>query len=268
MLRASRIVRRTVRVTSDNKKRRCIMVRSCLLLLLGLLLTTSLVRAAERPPLIIGYYDFPPSVYTDSAGKPQGDMIELARRIALRAGYEPIFRGLPSARLYGALIDGSVDIWPGASGKPELVPHIRAGDALVSSVQLNLYFRPDTLLPRIPQDLSGNGVIVINGYNYAPPARAVLDAPGVRLHQASTHASALRMLLHERGDFLLDYELPIDQARRQLRIDPLPFVVLHRMPIKFIASLRSPRGLEALPKLDAVVNEMTARGESFGLMHR
>lgn len=244
------------------------MVVSRLLSLLALLLATAAATAEERPELVIGYYDFPPSISTDAAGQAQGEMIDLTRRIALRAGYQPVFRGLPSARLYGALIDGSVDVWPGAPGKPELIPYTREAEQVISTVHLNLYFRPGTLLPRIPQDLAGQGVIVINGYNYAPPARAVLDAPGVRLHRASTHASALRMLMHERGDYLLDYELPVDQARRQLRLGDLPFVVLHRMPVKFIASQRSPRGLEALPRLDRVVQEMHTRGESFGLMRR
>ncbi|WP_051231853.1 substrate-binding periplasmic protein [Stutzerimonas azotifigens] len=240
----------------------------CLPALLCLLLAVPLACADDRPELVIGYYDFPPSIDTDARGRAHGELVDLVLRVAERAGYRPVFRGLPSARLYGALREGSVDVWPGAPDKPELEDDTVEGEQVLSEVYLNLYFRRDTLLPRIPDDLAGQGLIVLNGYNYAPQVDEILHAPGVRLHRASTHVSAVGMLMHRRGDFLLDYELPVSQARARLNAPELPFVVLHRMPIRFIASRRAPGATRKLADLDRAYAEMVRRGEPVNLRRR
>ncbi|WP_177431801.1 substrate-binding periplasmic protein [Stutzerimonas urumqiensis] len=231
-------------------------------LLMALTLLVSLWRPAhaELPVLRIGYYDFPPSIYTDAAGATHGPTAEVMRKVAHQAGYEPYFRALPSARLYAALRDGSVDVWPGATGKPELAPHTLEGRNLLGEVDINLYLRPGSALPHSLDALPGEGLIVLNGYNYAPQVLERLRRPGMRLHKASSHVAALEMLLHGRGDYLLDYGMPASQARRALGVPELPSLPVRTLPIRFIASRYAPDAAALLERLDQAYDALDAAG--------
>ena len=215
----------------------------------------------------VGYYEFPPYSYTDAQGQPSGAILELSARLLEHAGYQASFRSYPGARLYGGLQDGSVQLWPGAPGKTELIGHTLETRHELGQIALNLYFRPDTLLPRLPVDLAGRGVILISGYSYWQPVNLWLNDPalGIAAHRTASHTAALEMLQRRRGDFLLDYQTPVEQARRRLGMDELPFVQLQRLPLKLIVSRHAP-GAEALrDALDRTYEELRAAGEDLRL---
>ncbi|WP_338052459.1 substrate-binding periplasmic protein [Stutzerimonas marianensis] len=234
------------------------------ILLAALLVGPGLAMAAVEPKrsLTVGYYDFPPAIYSDTAGQARGPLVDLTRAVIERAGYAASFRALPSARLYAGLRDGSIDVWPGAPGKPELAADTLEGEATLTHISLNLYHRADTPPPTLPQGLAGRGVIVINGYNYWPGVNRLLHDPAlnIRLHRTSSHTSALQMLTHRRADFLLDYQVPVNQAQQQLRMAPLPYQRLHHVPIRFIASRRVPDTEAVLQALDRAYAELVAAG--------
>jgi len=226
--------------------------------------------ASETEPsrtLTVGYYDFPPAIYSDAQGRPQGPVVDLTRRVLEHAGYQARFRGLPSARLYAALKDGSVDVWPGAPGKPELLADTLEGHETLAQISLNLYHRSDTPPPQVPNSLAGRGVIIIGGYNYWPEVNQMLRDPklGIRLHRTSSHASALEMLQHRRADYLLDYQIPVSQAIQRLGMQALPHVTIHHLPIRFIASRRLTDSQTVLDALDRAYAEMAAAGEDLSL---
>ena len=52
-------------------------------LLLVLLLVPCLpcLPCLAAPPVKVGFYDFPPSIYTDADGFPQGPMVEVVRKV-------------------------------------------------------------------------------------------------------------------------------------------------------------------------------------------
>ncbi len=222
-----------------------------------------------QPPrtLTVGYYDFPPAIYSDPQGRPQGPVVDLTRRVLEHAGYQARFRGLPSARLYAALKDGSVDLWPGAPGKPELLADTLEGRETLTQISLNLYHRPDTPRPRVPDSLHKRGVIVIGGYNYWPQVNQMLQDPQleIRLHRTSSHTSALEMLKHRRADYLLNYQIPVNQALLRLDMPALPHVELHRVAIRFIVSRHADDSRAVLDALDRAYAEMTAAGEDLSL---
>ncbi|MGE8362947.1 substrate-binding periplasmic protein [Pseudomonas sp.] len=243
---------------------------SCLLLALGLWASPGHAQPApdDTSPLVsVGYYEFPPYSYSDSKGRPRGAILDLTLRLLEHAGYRAELRSYPGARLYGALQDGTVQLWPGAPGKPELVDHTLEGRTQLGEMVLNLYFRRDTLLPRIPEDLKGRGVILISGYTYWRQSNDLINDPalGITQHRTRTHTAALEMLQRRRADFLLDYQAPVEQARRRLGMSELPFVQLQRMPMKFILSRHAP-GAEALrDALDRAYEELQAAGEDLSL---
>jgi polar amino acid transport system substrate-binding protein len=222
---------------------------------------------AAKPLVQVGYYEFPPYSYSDSKGRPTGAILRLSKRLLEHAGYAAEIRSYPSARLYSGLQDGSVQIWPGAPGKTELLEHTLETHNQVGEIVLNLYFRPDTLLPRIPEDLKGRGLIMITGYTYWQQINSLINDPtlAIEQHRTTTHTAALEMLQRRRGDFLLDYQTPVEQARKRLGMSELPFVQLQRIPLKLIVSRHAP-GAEALrDALDRAYEELQAAGEDLHL---
>ena len=242
----------------------------CLALVAALYCATSqaqTVAGSPQPVIQVGFYEFPPYSYCDDQGRPQGPALRLTQRLLQQAGYQAHIRAYPSARLYSELQDGGVHIWPGAPGKPELAEHTLESRTQLGEAVLNLYFRRDTLLPRIPDDLYGRGLILISGYSYWPSVNRLIDDPAldIRQHRTGSHVSALEMLQRGRGDFLLDYQDPVEQARVELGVPELPFVQLHRLPLKLIISRHAP-GAEALrDALDRAYLELRAAGADLSL---
>lgn len=223
--------------------------------------------SAAKPLVQVGYYEFPPYSYSDSQGRPSGAILRLTKRLLTQAGYAAEIRPYPSARLYSGLQDGSVQVWPGAPGKAELLEHTLETHNQVGEIALNLYFRRDTLLPRLPEDLKGRGLIMISGYTYWQQINNLINDPALAIaqHRTSTHTAALEMLQHRRGDYLLDYQTPVEQARKRLGMNELPFMQLQRIPLKLIVSRHAP-GAEALrDALDRAYEELQAAGEDLHL---
>lgn len=218
---------------------------------------------AESPVVVVGYYDFPPSISTDAEGHAVGPLADLLTRILQRAGYRPQFRGLPIARLYNDMRDGRVHLWAGAPAKPELKGYVLESDRPLSEVRLNLYFRPDTPMPRVLDDLTGQVVIMLNGYSYWPQTRELLFDPDRSIKELRTNrrASALALLLRKRGDYLLDYQLPMEQTIRDAGLPPLPHVTVETLPIRLIVSRKREDAPQLLQRLDAAFDQMQADGE-------
>ncbi|WP_242672000.1 substrate-binding periplasmic protein [Stutzerimonas kirkiae] len=226
------------------------MTRALHLLLPLLLICLPMPHAHAAPAeqtLVIGYYDFPPEIYTDSEGVVRGPVIELTHRVLEEAGYHAVYRQLSSARLYLGLIDGSVDLWVGAAGKPGLAEHTLESRNDLGRTRINLYFRPDTRPPRIPEDLIDKELIVLGGYSYSRDLSDLFDSTrmALRLRRTGTHDSALQMLLHHRADYMLGYQTPMQEAFRVAGVEPLPHLTLQDIPIRFIIS-RHARDSESL----------------------
>nr|WP_298164039.1 transporter substrate-binding domain-containing protein [uncultured Pseudomonas sp.] len=242
----------------------------CLLLCSALFCGPSTAQDAPAPlaPLVkVGYYEFPPYTYTDAEGRPQGATLDLIERLLDKAGYRGEFRGLPGARLYAGLRDGSVHLWPGATGKEELRAHVLESRSVLGELDLALYRRPDMPAPTLPEDLAGHGVIAISGYTYWKPYSDWLQDPALnlRIHRTGSHGAALEMLQRHRGDFLLDYHIPVEQARRQLGIAPMPHQILQRLTAKMIISKKAPNAEALRDALDRAYERLRADGEDLRL---
>ncbi|MDD0843057.1 transporter substrate-binding domain-containing protein [Pseudomonas sp. Gutcm_11s] len=222
---------------------------------------------AAEPTVSVGYYEFPPYSWTDGDGKPRGSILTLTERLLRHAGYRGEYRSLPNARLYAALRDGSVQLWPGAGGKEELAGQTFEARHAIGEFALALYHRQDTPPPDIPDGLRERGVIVISGYSYWKSINDLLADPALQIstHRTSTHASALAMLLRKRGDYLLDYQAPVEQVRRELGLSPLPYTVLQRMQLRLIASRQAEGSQRLLDELDQAYEQLQTRGEDLRL---
>lgn len=217
--------------------------------------------ADERPTLTVGFSEFPPAIYGDAQGQAQGRVVDVTRRVLQQAGYRASFRALPSARLYAGLKDGSIDLWPGAAGKPELAAHTLETRHSLTEIRLKLYHRHDTPAPSLSTglaELKERGVILIGGYDYWPHINRILNDPqhAIRLHHTASHLSGLRMLEHQRADFLLGYEMPVEHARQQLAMEPLPSITIERVPVRFVISRYAPDSEALRDALDQAYEEL------------
>ncbi|WP_448679151.1 substrate-binding periplasmic protein [Pseudomonas nicosulfuronedens] len=214
------------------------------------------------PALTVGYYEFPPYTYTAPDGSTRGSGADMVRRILLKAGYRADFRPLPSARLYLGLQDGSVQLWAGAPGKPELEDSTLECERVLGHVELNLYRLGSRSSPKVPEGLTGSRMILISGYSYWRPITEMLEDPKLQLevHRTSTHTAALQMLERGRGDYLIDYQAPVEQARRELNMAPLAFDNLYSVPTKLIVSRHAPDAEGLRARLDHAYDELQAAG--------
>ncbi|HBP5037068.1 TPA: amino acid ABC transporter substrate-binding protein [Pseudomonas aeruginosa] len=235
-----------------------------LLALLAFALLAAPLHAQDaRPSLNVGYYEFPPYIYTARDGHAAGSGARLVRLLLERAGYRPAFRALPSARLYLGLQDGSVALWAGAA-KPELAADTFQARRVLGHVSLNLYYPAHQPAPRVPQDLAGRRLILISGYSYWKPVTDFIQDPNLhlRLYRTGTHHSALRMLELGRGDYLLDYQAPVEAASRQA----LASQELYRLPLRMMVSRHIP-GAEALrDRLDQAYDQLRSDGADLSLL--
>ena len=214
--------------------------------------------AAEPTIVNVGYYEFPPYSWTDKDDRPRGSILGLTERLLRHAGYRGHYRSLPGARLYAGLQDGSIQLWPGAGGKTELAGHTLESQHVLGEFNLALFARAGSELPVLPDGLRGKRLILINGYSYWKGINALLDDPGMgmEIHRTSTHEAALEMLMRQRGDYLLDYQTPVQQTRERQGIGRLPTLVLQRLQSRFIVSRHAPDSDALLQDLDRAYEEL------------
>ncbi len=236
-------------------------------LCLLLVSTLSLAGVPQRETVTVRYLEFPPYSFTNSEGQPDGSIIRLTQRLLRQAGYPAAFRSAPSARLYGGLADGSIHLWPGAPGVPQLQGLTLESRYEVAEVNLNLYHRGDTPAPLLPEGLRNKRVILLTGYTYRPPVSDWLKDPqlGIKSTQTSSHASALAMLKLRRGDFFIDYQSPVERELQARNLAPLPYITLHRLPIKLIISKAAPNSQQLRDDLDRAYETLRDAGEDLSL---
>lgn len=225
-------------------------------------LLATLLYAQEPEVLIIGHDDFPPIAYIDELGQSQGTLLFYAQQVFSELGYTVKFRPLPSARLYREIATGQVHIWMGAKGKSELKDHVLESTHAISQINLALYYHPDLSPPVLPAALQDQKIIAIRGFSYWENVNAWLndEALNTQLIPASSHASAIAMLLKRRSNFLLSYQEPMQFTKNKLGIDKLsiPSVILKQIPISFIVSKHHPNAANIVQAIDGYLDKATA----------
>lgn len=169
----------------------------------------SVTARADAPVARIGYVAFPPYEYRDSQGQPAGSFIDLTRKVAIEAGYRPVFVYLPISRVYLYLRQGHIDLWPGLTHIPSLEGKVRPSATRPIHVELSAWHLKDTPPIRQFSDLRHQRLILISGYTYGGLAQYLADQGDNDLTYTSTHQAGVDMLHRRRGEYLLDYRDPV-----------------------------------------------------------
>ena len=94
------------------------------------------------------------------------------------------------------------------------------------------------------------------------PGRGWRPAPQLRLQltDTRTHQAALAMLERRRGDYLIDYDSPIDRELRESGDAPPPAIPLLELPVKLIYSRHNPQAEQLRDDLDRAYQALREAG--------
>ena len=214
--------------------------------------------AAVEPAIRVGYVEFPPYSYTDANDQAGGDLVELVKLLAERSGHRVEFIATPNLRLFKAMESGQLEIWATVVNHPLIGTHALQSDYRIARIELNLYYRGGTA-PQLPRALRNSRLLLIQGYLYPnSPLTPYIEDPDnmISMTQTSTHDAAIQMLRLGRADYLLNYQMPMEQALRDSHLPPLPHVVVLQQDFTFFYSKRSPRAQRLRDDFDQVLKQL------------
>ena len=224
-------------------------------------MAVSAQEEADRKTLRVAYLEFPPVTYQAADGTPAGSFIELTRKVAAEAGYEPEFLYLPVSRVYLYLSNGAIDVWPGAAGVPDLQRNILESWVSPFPAYLSAWYREDTPPLEHLDQLHQKRVIVIGGYTYAGLLSWLENDSGIRVTKAPNHRSAVDMLKRKRGDYLLDYRQPVLDILVKERDDIIRESKIRARNTAWIFSLANPRAALLRDEFDDAYLRLVEEGE-------
>ncbi|PHQ25012.1 amino acid ABC transporter substrate-binding protein [Marinobacter guineae] len=233
------------------------------ILLIAALLSTSATAQSETgaKTLRVAYIEFPPITYQANDGAPAGSFIELTRKVALEAGYEPEFIYLPVSRTYLYLSNGGIDVWPGVTEVANLEDDVLESWVSPFPAQLSAWYCEGTPALDHFDQLQGKQVIVIGGYTYGGLLAWLEKSVGIRVTEAPNHRSAVDMLKRKRGDYLLDYRQPV----KEILTEPTDSVIreseLRTRNAAWVFSLANPRAALLREEFDDAYLRLVEKGE-------
>lgn len=231
----------------------------CLALLLCLAQHASAAQtAAAEPPIRAGYIEFPPYSFTDANGQAAGDMVELVRLLAQRAGHRVEFLPTSNLRLFKALESGQFEVFATVVNHPLVGQHALQSDYRIARLKLNLYYL-GTTAPQLPQALRNSRLLLLQGFIYPnSPLTPYIEDPAYKITKshAPTHIAAIQMLRLRRADYLLNYQTPMEQALHNSDLPMPPHVEVLEQDFTFVFSERSPRAQRLRDDFDRALKQL------------
>lgn len=215
----------------------------------------------ERPPLRVGYADFPPYEYQDENGRPAGLFIEMTQKVAREAGYEVEFILLPISRLYLYLKNGQIDLWPGLTAIPALRDSVIESWASPFPVQEEVWYLEETPPIHHLEQLNDHIVISIAGYTYGGLLSELENSDEIVVTRAPNHEAALDMLRWQRGHYLLDYREPVEEVLKTRPIEGLKSTRIRTRNAAWLFSLAKPHAYTLREAFDDAYIRLGERGE-------
>lgn len=224
--------------------------------ILVLLLALPGLSLAEPPQSLRGgYIDFPPLSYTDSSGQAAGEGIELTNRILKEAGFEVTWQEYPLGRIYHSFRHEMIDLWPGSAGVPLIQPYtLETRKAPGMLIQLYAYHLDSTPAIGSLDEIRNKRLILIRGYTYLNKLES-LRTYNKDIIIAPNHRSALRLLALNRGDYLLDFGRPLEEAAKTVKVEGLQRSLLDQWRLALVVSRALENADEVVHRLDQTFTE-------------
>jgi polar amino acid transport system substrate-binding protein len=237
-------------------------LRVCwLVLLIAVSIGAARAEDSGEKSLRIAYIDFPPVTYRGETGQAEGSFIEITRKVAIEAGFEPEFLYLPISRTYLYLTNGQIDVWPGVSNIPALDGEVL--ESWVSPIpgQLSAWYLASTAPVDHFDRLLNKTVIVLGGYTYGGLLYWLEQEGSIRVTEAPNHRSALEMLKRGRGDYLLGYRQPMSQILEMPADSMIRESEIRTRNSAWLFSLANPRAALLREAFDDAYIRLAEKGE-------
>ncbi|MCB9480781.1 MAG: transporter substrate-binding domain-containing protein [Desulfobacteraceae bacterium] len=233
--------------------------KNIFLLLISLLFFANLCYSAS---LKVGYIEFPPVFSTNSDGKPEGILIDLAGKVLPEAGYEWEAFSYPVKRMSDYIAKGKLDLWIGLKTIPDFEGTTFKGDSEVLKITLKAYRTKNIPDIKKQEDLNSKSIIIIRGYSYGGWINYIKDVKNsIDFIETNDHKSAFRMLKAGRADYVLDYQNPAEKALKNLDIENLKENTISSFGAYFVVSKQTPDAENVLKNLEKAYKKLKKNGE-------
>lgn len=206
-------------------------------LLSTLLVAVPVMAEPDQEPLEFGYINLPPFGFTDNQGRSKGYLVALARRV-FEAMDEPVrFIQHPATRLYRQVDSGKTAFTLAAADLNRLNQTAVESSQAAMRLTLALYRRKGTDAITELSQLKDQHVVLMKGYSYGELGSFLeREADNMRITEARSHKSALRMIQFGRADYLLNYQTAADTTIAQERIRGLEREVISEVDVQLFVS--------------------------------
>lgn len=241
------------------------MKRYCLnLLLIALLsgLAGAALAGEQQEPIEFGFIEFPPFGYTNSEGEANGYLVKLSKRVFREMDLPVHFQQHPAKRLYRQLKTGRTAMTLASDGLYQLRNTAFESQEPAITLTLAIYHRQDTEPVFYINGLKGKRVVLIQGYSYGPLQRFFEEqADSMEISYARTHASALKMVLYGRADYLLNYQTPADTVIARNGLGGLKSQVIGKTPVHLFVSKEVEGAQRITEQWDRQLKKLRENGE-------
>lgn len=231
-------------------KQRC---RASATAALTTLLTWPIPAHAHEPlPLLnAGYITFPPIAYMDDNGKAQGTIIKLTNQLAADSGYRLNWINYPINRIYHSLKSGDIDFWPGSPNVPALQDFTLSSKPLGISVKLCAFSLENSKTITAIEQLGDKQLVLIRGYTYRDQLKAIFENNPHQPIVAPNHPAAMELLHRGRGEYLISYSHPMQEAMKDYPLQDAHCDTLDDWPLVYVISRRNPNAQLIADTFDA-----------------
>lgn len=252
----------SVQLSLMSEAMRFVSIRICALLAGLFLASGALAEAGAASKLLkIAYVDFPPMTYQKADGSPAGTFIEITRKVATEAGYEPEFLYLPISRVYLYLRNGRIDVWPGSANVPALKGEVLETWVSPFASQLSAWYLEGTEPLSHFDQLQGKTVITIAGYTYGGLLYWLEGESSIDVTQAPNYRAALDMLKLGRGQYLFGHRDPVLETLAMSEDEKIRESEIRLRNLTWLFSLANPRAAILREEFDDAYLRLAEQGE-------
>lgn len=252
----------SVQLSLMSEAMRFVSIRICALLAGLFLASGALAEAGTASKLLkIAYVDFPPMTYQKADGSPAGTFIEITRKVAIEAGYEPEFLHLPISRVYLYLRNGRIDVWPGSANVPALKGEVLETWVSPFASQLSAWYLEGTEPLSHFDQLQGKTVITIAGYTYGGLLYWLEGESSIDVTQAPNFRAALDMLKLGRGQYLFGHRDPVLETLAMPEDEKIRESEIRLRNLTWLFSLANPRAAILREEFDDAYLRLAEQGE-------
>jgi polar amino acid transport system substrate-binding protein len=205
-----------------------------------------------------GFSPFLPYLYLDASGEPKGQYADIVKNVFKHASIQYEVLQTPNRRTLKLINNGQITFGLGPKIILDEPANYYISSFPVTTIELRAYWQgqkpPIDKLVR----LRGTRLILISAYSYAGIREYIMDKHNnISLAvDVEDHTRAMQALAIGRGDYMLGYKGPAEDAVAELKIDGINSSSLKTVNMHFLISKSVENGQAIMDRLDASYQDL------------